>query len=179
MPISVKTWSLRYAIDSKRFLYISSKAFETMSGYRQIRPHDLEATGILLGRRFVEHDHVVVDDVSIPQAKDQRRRHSVFRSAEHNRIAEDRWRASGRTQLYLGLWHTHPESHPTPSRVDYKDWQRALVHGHFEGNQLLFLIIGTQCIRCWAGEIRRKRWQIRAKTEFRELEWHEEDSVAD
>jgi len=33
-----------------------------------------------------------------------------------------RWKASEGTVRYLGEWHTHPENHPKPSRLDKVEW---------------------------------------------------------
>lgn len=88
---------------------------------------------------------------SAPTAFDEQSRFRVFRSSAHNAFAVSAYEASGGREDYLGLWHTHPESDPSPSSQDLRDWRRALKRGSFNGAGLFFLIVGCQKIRCWFG----------------------------
>ncbi len=63
-----------------------------------------------------------------------------------------RWAASHGTQTYLGLWHTHPESDPTPSTTDLRDWRQACRKDRYFGERLFFLIVGTSTIGVWQGD---------------------------
>ena len=71
--------------------------------------------------------------------------------APHQRVIDARWRVSRGTCQYLGEWHTHPESSPAPSRVDLDDWYRRLRVDRFEGDSLLFIIVGTHEVCVWEG----------------------------
>lgn len=109
-----------------------------------------EAGGALLGRHLLDSEHIVVDEITTPQKKDKRGRFSFFRSEQHNVIARSRWTAHHSTMAYLGLWHTHPERSPTPSRIDQQDWANAVAKDIFEGDRLFFPIVGTDRIRVWS-----------------------------
>jgi len=69
------------------------------------------------------------------------------------------------TTAYLGLWHTHPETDPTPSGVDRRDWEQAMSQDTFEGDRLFFPIVGTQRIRVWClnrrGNFRELKEEVR------------------
>jgi len=121
-----------------------------MQAFAQHHWWNCEAGGILLGRHLLDSHDVVVDEVSTPQSGDRRGRFSFFRSSRHEFVARQRWLDQERTSAYLGLWHTHPESDPTPSSVDRRDWQQAVSTDTFEGDRLFFPIVGTHRIRVWA-----------------------------
>jgi integrative and conjugative element protein (TIGR02256 family) len=140
---------LTFAVDSSRLLIFTDESVKQMSAYAQRSFWHREAGGILLGRYLVESSNVVVDEVTIPQRADKRSRFGFFRSHQHSTLAQTRWAASHGTAAYLGLWHTHPETDPTPSCVDRNDWSKAVATDSFDGEELFFPIVGTERIRVW------------------------------
>lgn len=140
-----------YFFSRGRRLLIANCVLETFHKYGQCDPVRPEAGGILLGRHLLESPDMVIDEATPPQASDQRSRFSFFRSEMHNTIATRRWKESGGKIAYLGLWHTHPEAIPTPSRTDLDDWRKALRQDQFEGCCLFFIIVGTRELGCWVG----------------------------
>ena len=158
-----------YEIDSCTKLWFSDEAQNKLEDHRQLAPTDLEAGGILLGRRFVENRDVIVDEVSLPQANDRRRRHSIYRSYDHSKIALAKWKESEHTKIYLGLWHTHVERVPSPSRVDISDWENAMIRDKYEGSEMFFLIVGTEETACWCGKLSRWNIKLRPRLQLRQL----------
>ena len=132
-------------------LIIMPEARSQMETFRQQKQHDPEAGGILLGRQFVHRSDIIVDEVTTPLKNDKRSRYRFHRSADHQRVAVNKWKKSDGYCMYLGLWHTHPQAHPTPSSIDYADWMNALNKGKYEGDHLFFIILGTKSIGCWMG----------------------------
>jgi integrative and conjugative element protein (TIGR02256 family) len=151
MPIRLDD-RLRFQRPDGTVLLINAVALGIMRGFRQTRRRDAEAGGILLGRHLLGVPHVVVDEVTMP-SKDDARRFTFFRRshATHQQIIDARWAASGGTCQYLGEWHTHPEPVPHASSVDMADWRRRLREDVFDGDSLLFVIVGTDAIRVWEG----------------------------
>ena len=149
---------LLFKVTSKQRLIITSQAVEQLLAYVQRRCWQREAGGVLLGRHLLDSEDVVVDEVTSPQSSDRRTRFSFFRSKKHEHIARERWIAEANTLSYLGLWHTHPEDSPTPSAVDWEDWQQAVANDTFDGARLFFPIVGRKEIRVWtksrSGDIR-------------------------
>ena len=139
---------------------------QQMQTFAQHRWWNREAGGVLLGRHLLDSYDVVVDEVSTPQSGDRRSRFSFFRSSRHEVVARQRWLEHQRTSAYLGLWHTHPESDPTPSSVDRHDWQQAVSADTFEGDRLFFPIVGTSRIRVWT---------LSRRGTFRELKLENKD----
>lgn len=140
-------------------LKISAQALQQMRVFRQLNPADREAGGILLGRLLLDCPDVVVDEITVPMPSDKRSRFAFYRHKRgHQAIIDRRWQESGGTCVYLGEWHTHPQSTPTPSLVDLTDWKRKLRTDSF-GENLYFLIIGMMEARMWFGDRHLKQVQ--------------------
>ncbi|MFA6411053.1 MAG: Mov34/MPN/PAD-1 family protein [Syntrophales bacterium] len=128
---------------------LDSDPYAIMKGYRQIRLNDKEAGGILLGRMIENSNDVIIDEITVPGLLDKRNRFSFIRSKFVQSIIFKKWRTSKHTKNYLGEWHTHPESQPSPSGTDLKDWANILRKGRFEQNYLIFIIVGQVMISAW------------------------------
>lgn len=138
-----------FRVSSNQRLIFVDEAVQQMLTFRQRSWWQTEAGGALLGRHLLDTDDIVVDEVTTPQKSDRRSRFSFFRSKKHGVIAQSRWLEEASTLAYLGLWHTHPESDPTPSGVDRNDWNQALSSDTFDGDRLFFPIVGIERIRVW------------------------------
>lgn len=160
---------LVYRVTQRQRLILVEHAVQKMQAFAQHRWWDREAGGVLFGRHLLDSHDIVVDDVSTPQSSDRRSRYSFFRSAKHEQLARQRWEEQKSTSAYLGLWHTHPETDPSPSSVDRGDWSQAVSRDAFEGDRLFFPIIGTRNIRIWTlsrrGMFRELKLQIKVDHE--------------
>lgn len=131
---------------------LSPPALAQMLEFRQTDDHSSEAGGVVLGRYILGCRNIVVDEVTTPMTGDRRTRFSFYRNHKpHQRVIDERWTASRGTCHYLGEWHTHPELWPTPSGVDLNDWRRRLRTDRFNGDSLLFIIVGIKEVRAWQG----------------------------
>tara|TARA_R110001599_G_scaffold159052_2_gene346337 strand:- start:145638 stop:146030 length:393 start_codon:yes stop_codon:yes gene_type:complete len=90
---------------------------EQLKTFRQIKPKDVEACGLLLGRAY---NHAIeVTAFTPPQVSDRRTRSSYSRKSKgHAEQAVNIWKHSSGLIGYLGEWHTHPEHNPLPSSKD-------------------------------------------------------------
>lgn len=94
-----------------------------MDRFRQCSLDKPESGGILLGYRRGDHLHVTL--ATPPQADDFGWRYFFKRSARHHQeIALRQWYNSDKKMDYLGEWHTHPQSVPIPSSLDFSEWQK-------------------------------------------------------
>jgi hypothetical protein len=141
---------LVFRVSATQRLILVEEAVAQLQEYTQRSWWQSEAGGALLGRHLLDSEDIVVDEVTTPQKQDRRSRFGFFRSRQHGIIARARWAARNSTMAYLGLWHTHPERDPMPSRVDCRDWQNAISNDVFEGDRLFFPIVGTDRIRVWS-----------------------------
>ena len=64
--------------------------------------------------------------------------------SHHQQVALRHWRASQMTMDYLGEWHTHPESNPSPSLLDMSEWKKICK---VQKRPMVFAILG------WSGDI--------------------------
>lgn len=131
-------------------LIITEAALNQLRAHVQRAENQSEAGGALLGRHLLESSDLVVDEITVPQDKDKRRRFSFFRSKSHNDLANQRWHETNGKMAYLGLWHTHPEAIPTPSQTDLNDWENASNQDAYEGDRLFFAIVGIEEIKVWS-----------------------------
>ena len=131
---------------------LSHNVVQQMQSYVQDKPTGKEAGGILLGRYVLGCGDVVVDKITVPMKGDQRSRFHFFRSAHlHQQAINETWISSGGTCNYLGEWHTHPESDPTPSFIDTLGWRKKLLIDRFDSDVLYFVIVGIKQINVWQG----------------------------
>jgi len=164
-----------FLIEPKGQLFISKDVVNTLNNYRQSKPGNTEAGGILLGRQYEYKPDITVDEITTPLTTDTRSRYSFYRSIGHHNVAVNRWKQSDGCCLYLGLWHTHPEAIPIPSSVDFDDWTKAINNGVFEGDNLFFVIVGMEQLCCWQGT-RTPIYKrvIRRKIDFKQLRFAHE-----
>jgi len=157
-------------INPSGILLIPENIADRLNSFRQTCYGSTEAGGILLGKQYENKLDIIVEKITTPLNTDKRARHSFYRSKGHHNIAVERWKQSGGSCLYLGLWHTHPEAVPSPSQKDYYDWRKALNEGEYEGNKLFFIIIGIKEVRCWQGNrISGFKKLIHSKNKFKQL----------
>lgn len=130
--------------DLKRLLYIHPSVLMNVSAFMQLAESDPEAGGILLGK--VRGPHVEIIEATHPSPIDTRSRYSFQRSPLfHRRRAFRQWRSSKGAIRYLGEWHTHPEDHPSPSRIDLVEWRKLAVD-RIDQRPLVAMILGRKGI---------------------------------
>ncbi|TSD72230.1 hypothetical protein FFI39_015330 [Janthinobacterium sp. KBS0711] len=119
-------------------ILVEPAVMETILSFRQDAMHKTEAGGILLGYRRGDHLHIV--EATCPQTADRRSLFRFFRCDRyHLNTAIKRWQDSDSKIDYLGEWHTHPETFPSPSYIDLSEWRkisdRVLI-------PMVFMIVG-------------------------------------
>ncbi|TDY21969.1 integrative and conjugative element protein (TIGR02256 family) [Paraburkholderia sp. BL6665CI2N2] len=125
---------------------VEQQVWETIIPFRQAHSAATEAGGILLGYRRGAHLHVV--DATFPQPGDRRSRFRFTRAKQsHQHIALQRWKETSGTVDYLGEWHTHPESMPSPSSLDTAEWRKIYEP---RAVPMLFVILGWSS-HVWVG----------------------------
>jgi integrative and conjugative element protein (TIGR02256 family) len=134
---------------------LSRAASDKLWKYRQAGDLDEEAGGVLLGTR--RGPHLAIMDVTEPQPSDCRTRFGyIRRAAAHRQLARRYWLKTGRVAVYLGEWHTHPQSIPVPSAIDKSGWLALSKQIHLP---LVHLILGKKEAAAWycdqAGRLRK------------------------
>lgn len=122
------------------FLILEMKTLEKISNFMNKRGFSREQGGLLLGYRKKQSIHIT--DCTFPGVIDGRARFKfVRRDPKHQRLALRAWEDSGKTCDWIGEWHSHPETHPLPSGIDKKTWQRQCSERR---DAMCYIIIGMQ-----------------------------------
>lgn len=133
---------MRFIIGEYRVI-IHVNALQVLSKFTQHQIHQPEAGGVILGKYIDDEVHVM--RLSTPTELDIATRYTFERHRLSAQIIVDyEFYNSGGQMAYLGEWHTHPEEHPTPSRVDRKMIRQQFDQSAGAREFLLLLIQGTQ-----------------------------------
>jgi integrative and conjugative element protein (TIGR02256 family) len=130
-----------------RRVIVAQNAKRLLLGFRHIHQHQREAGGILLG--YEREDAIFISRATIPTTFDRATRRTFVRSPEYAQaIVEYEFANSGGRLTYVGEWHSHPESHPTPSPRDTRMIEEQFAGNEIHVGQLVMLIIGTVDVHC-------------------------------
>lgn len=125
------------ADDGTKFL-IDSDALSHIQKYRQHGPLVAEAGGILIGE--YRGKDLRITSATKPGRLDQRSRCRFGRRSPHHQlVAQKSWLKSGFTRSHIGDWHTHPQDNPSPSALDYSEWELKLPK-----RPMLLVILGRK-----------------------------------
>ena len=127
----------------RRTVHVSPAVTDTWDSHRQEAKGAPESFGVLVGATSNDRREVWIEDVTTPMPLDRRSRlHFELRDPHHQRIVDQGFLGSGGSRIYLGTWHTHPQSKPRPSQVDEDDWGRCVRRNR--GRPLIFVIVGLE-----------------------------------
>jgi len=117
----VRNDPLVLSIAPQSYLIVHPKVLRTIEANVGAPSSFTEAGGILIGS--YRGSHIEIVDCTIPKPRDVRRRTLFDRKDKgHHLAAMEAWRRSGRTETFVGEWHTHPEEHPHYSWLDKRTW---------------------------------------------------------
>lgn len=126
-------------------VHVAEDVWATWQSQRQLSVGAVESAGLLIGR--YETENVIwLDGITKPKPSDYATP-SYFKldDAAHQLELIQTYNESEATRSYFGTWHTHPQDHPIPSKLDKKDWRK-----HVKDNKdrhLIFVIIGRQSVK--------------------------------
>ena len=127
----------------RRTVHVCPTVANTWDSHRQAAAGAPESFGVLVGATSKDRREVWIEDVTTPMPLDRRSRfHFELLDPHHQRIVDQAFLRSGGSRIYLGTWHTHPQSRPRPSRVDEGDWGRCVRRN--KGRPLVFVIVGLE-----------------------------------
>ena len=122
---------------------IKEEVIEQLKGYAQHEGNEL--CGVLTGSQ-IDDNTFRISKVS-PPCVAQNSRHGCERdAAKANEFISQDYEDSEHTRVYVGEWHTHPESNPSPSPTDVasiiQNFSSAISAVPF----LMMIIVGTKSI---------------------------------
>jgi len=125
---------------------VRSRVFDNWFNFRQLQKEDTEACGIMVGSIDSDLSRIWIEHITTPKLKDKRNRYGFeLLDPYHQKFIDKKYKKSNGELIYLGTWHTHPESVPTPSVIDKKDWNLC-VDRNKTFPKLIFGIVGTDQI---------------------------------
>ncbi len=144
-------------VTNNRKIKICDLILNTMKKYLQVNSEDLEAGGVLIGKENMYNNDLVIEFITEPLKNDKRKRNRFHRKDKgHLDIFKTLHRNNFETYAYLGEWHTHPESEPNYSSIDYSNWKKigksapyGVIHYH--------IIAGYDAFRIWEYNISKKK----------------------
>lgn len=122
-------------------VHFTEKAIYQLHRYKQTGNKD-EAGGFLFGE--TSSGVVIIKSVSTPSKADRRSRFGFsWNKCEANKTIQENFKNG---LHYLGDWHTHPCSVPTPSLSDIQSIRSTFLNSRHQLNYFIMLILGTKGI---------------------------------
>lgn len=125
------------------------ETMKSMTAWKQLDKQDPESCGFILGYKNNKTGNITLSDITTPQKEDYRTR--ILCKIKDNIHFYLLKKKAEKKNFYMGVWHTHPESTPTPSNVDWHDWREVLKNDKTGSEYAFFIIIGTCEFRIWVG----------------------------
>lgn len=110
-----------------------------------------ESGGYIVGYQHGVTGNISLEAVSGPYEQDVKKRaYFSIKDVRHKNFLK---KVRKRKSYYMGVWHTHPQSDPTPSIIDWKDWNKSLLLDRTGSQYMFFIIAGSNQWRIWIGDI--------------------------
>ena len=122
---------------------IKEEVVETLNGYAQHNGNELcgVLTGILIGEKKYR-----ICKASMPCVKTNSRFGCERDAVLANQFLKEDYDISEQTRTYIGEWHTHPESEPRPSSVDYQSIKKIFYSAKHAAPFLIMIIVGNEVL---------------------------------
>lgn len=143
---------LKYMLPCDIDLIITDVVLQELFTHHQHNSNSLESGGILLGRYF--KSYISVDNITVPGDGDKRGLAFFHRDKSRAQsIVNQIFNGSNGTIIYLGEWHTHNESSPSPSSIDRIQLKQALTKSRLHFNFIIVIVVGNRNIlgNLWVG----------------------------
>ncbi|MYF38900.1 MAG: hypothetical protein F4219_09120 [Gammaproteobacteria bacterium] len=144
--ISVSLDSMMYFEGYNQRVNVHKDVAEVWHRHRQTGAKTVESFGVLIGTTSVNRREIWIEMVTTPMSRDQCSRFSfsLLDPGHQKAVCKMFYSTDGRA-IYLGTWHTHPESIPEPSNIDKNDWANCLRMNR--RRPLAFVLVGIEEIR--------------------------------
>lgn len=155
VAIEIQKKCIKMQLPNGHTVDILPNIFEEIAKWLQIDPTDLEAGGFLVGYKDYKSGNISLDGLSHPYILDIRNRiHFNIVDSKHKSFL---LRAKAQRSYYMGVWHTHPQTIPEPSSIDWEDWNETLKVDRTACEYVFFIIAGTEGARVWVGDFIAKK----------------------
>lgn len=154
MEIKEFNQCVKMRLPNGKIVDVLSPVLDKMYRWLQDEAHKPESGGFIVGYQHKGTGNVSLETISEPGTLDKCNRIRFFICDPTHK---DFLRKAGRKKsYYMGVWHTHPESSPTPSSIDYTDWYDTLDVDQTGSQYAFFIIAGTHEWKLWTGDFSTK-----------------------
>lgn len=119
---------------------IKEEAIEELRSYAQLNGNEL--CGVLTGISVGENTYRICK-VSPPCVKNNSKYGCERDAVLANHFLQIDYENSDKTRTYIGEWHTHPESKPSPSVMDFQSIKNNYLTAIHTLPFLIMIIVGT------------------------------------
>ena len=152
--IEIAKKCIKMKLPNGKVVDILPEVFQEISKWIQNDNYKPESGGFILGYKHEGTGNISLEYVTSPKPFDiQGRVDFKIRDPIHKLLL---LRARVRKSFYMGVWHTHPQTIPNPSTIDWDDWNDTLIKDRTASEYVFFLIAGTKGIRVWVGNLKTK-----------------------
>lgn len=117
--------------------------------YLQYDKKSCEAGGVLIGRENISNNNLIIEFATEPMRGDKRSRYRFYRNDRgHIDFYQKLYNEYRGIYVYVGEWHTHPESIPSYSGIDSSNWN-IIGNDATHNTSQLHLIAGYDALRLW------------------------------
>ena len=150
MVIEKSSRCVKIDLPNGKVVDVLSAVIDEMHKWIQDEANKPESGGYIVGYQHKDTGNISLESVSKPGKKDLQSRiffgirdpiHSLF-------LKKDKRQKS----YYMGVWHTHPQTNPIPSNIDWDDWNETLRLDKSGSQFIFFVITGTEYWRMWIGD---------------------------
>lgn len=154
MAIEIANRCVKMKLPDGKVVDILPEVFQEISKWIQNNDYAPEGGGFILGYKHEKTGNISLEYVTYPRPLDICSRVCFkIRDPIHKLLLV---KARVRKSFYMGVWHTHPQTIPDPSTIDWDDWNDTLIQDKTASKYVFFLIAGTKSIRVWAGDFETK-----------------------
>lgn len=125
---------------------IPKNVSEQINKYRQIGNETNEDGGAIMGKLFPKYNEIRITHILKCKNTKQSKYSLEINPVCLQKLITKLWNSSNGEITYLGSWHSHPESNPKPSPLDFVTFSGNYWNSSFEQNVLIYMILGTKSI---------------------------------
>ena len=145
---------VKFQLPNGKVVDVLTPVLDEISKWIQDDETKPESGGYIVGYQHEKTGNISLEAVSHPYSKDIKNRvHFIIRDPLHNIFLK---KALKRKSYYMGVWHTHPQNDPIPSRIDWEDWEETLYTDQTGSQYVFFIVAGIQNWRLWIGDMESK-----------------------
>lgn len=137
--------------NAKQTIILSGEIIEQFLKSRQIKLSQREIGGQLFAR--ISQDEIIIEKTFFPDKRDKRTRTSFFPNRKKQKDEISHCFSNG--LHYVGDWHTHPETAPSPSSIDLESMRECFIKSKHELNSFILIVVGNsrELLDLWIGLI--------------------------